>query len=232
MIRVLFVDDDTAMVGLFAQYCAAHDIAVECAGDATQMASRMAKGEIDVLLLDVGLPGEDGFSVCRRLRVQQPALPIIVVSGRGDEMDRILGLELGADDYVTKPFVPRELVARIKALNRRAMHARAPGPSENVALVRFGQFSVDLRPRELTRNGLNVGLTNAEFDLLSVFCRNPGRTLKRSEILETLSSDDPVSLSERGVDVTVVRLRKLLEDDPKAPSYIKTVWRVGYMFTP
>jgi two-component system phosphate regulon response regulator OmpR len=172
--------------------------------------------------------------VCRRLRNSQPNLPIIVVSGRSDDLDRILGLELGADDYVTKPFVPRELVARIKALHRRSAQLAAPESSESAATdsVRFGPYVIDLRRRELSRNGLNVSLTNSEFDLLSVFCRNPGQLLRRSDILGLLAVNPGGTTSERGIDVTVVRLRKLLEEDPKAPTYIKTVWRVGYVFTP
>lgn len=234
MIQVLFVDDDAAMVGLVATFAAPHGINVSGAADAAQLETRLSAGDVDVLLLDIGLPGEDGFSVCRRLRVQQPNLPIIVVSGRSDDLDRILGLELGADDYVTKPFVPRELVARIKALHRRAAQVAGTDAAEVLGAdhLRFGPYVIDLRRRELSRNGINVGLTNAEFDLLSVFCRHPGRSLKRSEIMAALGGNEDGSASERGIDVTVVRLRKLLEADPKAPTYIKTVWRVGYVFTP
>lgn len=230
MIEAVLYDDDESLARLIAEFCAAHDIRVRAASSAAQLEQWLDADPVDVLLLDVGLPGEDGFSICRRLRVRTPSLPIIVVSGRGDDLDRILGLELGADDYVTKPFVPRELVARIKALHRRIGRPVADRPDADT--VRFGPYTVDLRRRELTRNGQTLGLTNAEFDLLAVFCRHPGRALKRGEILEQLGPGSDPGVSERGVDVTVVRLRKLLEDDPKTPSYIKTVWRVGYVFTP
>lgn len=232
MIRALVVDDDANLARSFSEFCAIHSIAVEIATDVRQAESQMASDGIDVLLLDIGLPGEDGLSFCRRLRVQQPWLPIILVSGRTDDMDRILGLELGADDYVTKPFVARELVARIKALHRRAMPAPIVTVEDAPDIIRFGKFSVDVARREFSREGSRIALTNAEFDLLSVFCRHPGRSLKRSEILEALTTSDNKNLSERGIDVTVVRLRKLLEEDPRAPDYIKTVWGVGYVFTP
>lgn len=233
MINVLMVDDDAGLSLLMMEFCAIHGIQVQTASDVRQAESALGDGSIDVVLLDIGLPGEDGLSFCRRLRVQRPALPIILVSGRSDDMDRILGLELGADDYVTKPFVSRELVARIRALHRRSTPVvTVSAPEEPPEVIRFGPFVMDIPRRELTRDETKVPLTNAEFDLLSVFARNPGRPLRRTEILEALSGGDERNISERGIDVTIVRLRKLLEDDPRVPNYIKTVWGVGYVFTP
>lgn len=231
-IKVIFVDDDRALVGLAAEFCKSHGIDVIWAGDAAVLEELLAARTVDLILLDVGLPGEDGFSICRRLRVTRPGLPIIVVSGRTDDMDRILGLELGADDYITKPFVPRELVARIRSLHRRSqLHTMAPAQAATEC-VPFGQFELDLGRRELRRQGEPQPLTNAEYDLLAVLCQNPGQALSRAEILNLIEDGGESTASERGIDVTIVKLRKLIEDEPKSPKYIKTVWGIGYIFTP
>ncbi len=232
LIRVVFVDDDRALVDLATEFCRKHGIEVIWAGDAVVLEKLLDTQPVDLLLLDVGLPGEDGLSVCLRLRVSRPDLPIIVVSGRSDDLDRILGLELGADDYITKPFVPRELVARIRSLYRRSRVGAGAPSAPATDGTRFGQFSLDFSRRELTRDGELVPLTNAEYDLLAVLCRKPGQALSRAEILNLLSAGGDSGASERGVDVTIVKLRKLIESDPKAPTFIKTVWGTGYIFTP
>ena len=182
----------------------------------------------NLVILDLMLPGEDGLSLARRLRVDHK-LPIVMISARGEELDRIIGLEVGADDYVPKPFSPRELLARVRAVLRRtarATESRLPDRS-----FEFGPFRFDPEVRLLQKKGKDVDLSRSEFDLLQVFIEHPNRVLSRDAIMDLLDGRerDPF---DRSIDVRVTRLRHKIEDEPSRPHYIRTVWGVGYQFTP
>jgi two-component system phosphate regulon response regulator OmpR len=178
------------------------------------------------------LPGEDGLSICRRLRTASPALPIVMLTARGDEVDRIVGLEMGADDYLPKPFSPRELVARINAVLRRRGPAVPPGaPDAHAGSVTFGPFTLNTGNRTLMRDGQPVALTTGEFSLLKVLAASPGTPLSRDKLME-LARGRELEPFDRSIDVQVSRLRKLVEDDPAKPRYIQTVWGFGYVFVP
>lgn len=200
-----------------------------CATSAPEMEPILARGNVDLVVLDVMLPGEDGFSICRRLRASS-GVPIIMLTALGEDVNRIVGLEIGADDYVTKPFNSRELVARIRAVLRRT-HDASPARGRPRAL-RFSGWLIDPNTRQL-RNPENVlvAMTSAEFDLLLAFCRNPGRVLSREQLLDLThaGSAGPV---ERSIDVHVSRIRQKIEPDSVDSSFIKTVRLGGYIFTP
>jgi two-component system OmpR family response regulator len=189
----------------------------------------LARGDIDLMVLDVMLPGEDGYSICRRLRANS-AIPIIMLTALGEDVNRIVGLELGADDYVTKPFNSRELVARIRALLRRSYGTT--GSRRRPRALRFAGWLIDPIARQLRNpEGVQVAMTSAEFDLLLAFCWNPGHVLSRERLLELThcGSAGPI---ERSIDVHVSRVRQKIEPDPHDPSLIKTVRLAGYIFTP
>ena len=225
--RILIVDDDPALRDMLAAYLGEQGFAVEAVGDGTGMDEALAGSRPDLVLLDLMLPGEDGLSLTRRLRAHS-AIPIIMVSARGEEVDRIVGLELGADDYLAKPFNPRELVARIRAVLRRRGAAPAVAAADAIS---FGPFRLDLAAHALTRDGVPVALTTAEFTLLSVFARHPGRVLSRDRLV-TLVQDEERLPFDRSIDVRVARLRRKIEPAPENPRYIRTVWGVGYLFAP
>jgi two-component system OmpR family response regulator len=194
------------------------------------MDRRLARRGIDLVLLDIMLPGEDGFSICRRLRAASD-IPIIILTALGASMDRVVGLELGADDYVTKPFDSRELIARVRALLRR-MSAAAHGRGNRLRTLRFAGWQIDPAARELRDpSGVQVMLTSAEFDLLLAFCGRPGRILSRDQLLE-LTHGGAAGPVDRSIDVHVSRIRQKIEPDPGEPMLIKTVRLDGYVFTP
>jgi len=198
------------------------------AGSAAEMDDVLSRQNIDLVLLDIMLPGEDGLSICRRLRAAS-AIPIVMVTARSEDIDRIIGLEIGADDYVSKPFNSRELVARIRALLRRS--ESAPGFA-HVRPLYFSGWRIDPTARDLhDPDGIKIALTSVEFDLLLAFCRNPGRVLSREQLLELIHGgvSGPI---ERSIDVHISRIRQKIESDPKDPSIIKTVRLGGYVFTP
>lgn len=195
-------------------------------GDGLGLDAELARESPDLLLLDLMLPGEDGLSISRRLRAHSQ-IPIVILSARGEDVDRIVGLELGADDYLAKPFNPRELVARIRAVLRRRMQAAPPATE---ALV-FGPFRLDLGGHSLTRAGVPIALTTAEFTLLSIFVRHPNRVLSRDRLVELAQEDERMPF-DRSIDVRVARLRKKIEPDADNPCYIRTVWGAGYLFVP
>ena len=198
------------------------------AGSAVEMDNLLDRQNIDLVLLDVMLPGEDGLSICRRLRASS-MIPIVMVTARGEDIDRIIGLEIGADDYVSKPFNSRELLARIRALLRRT--ETAPG-FVRARPLSFSGWCIDPGLRELhDPEGIKIALTSVEFDLLLAFCRNPGRVLSREQLIDLLhgSVAGPI---ERSIDVHISRIRQKIETDPKDPAMIKTVRLGGYMFTP
>ncbi|WP_081335118.1 two-component system response regulator OmpR [Burkholderia multivorans] len=186
----------------------------------------------DLLVLDLMLPGEDGLSICRRLRGSNDRTPIIMLTAKGEDVDRIVGLEMGADDYLPKPFNPRELVARIHAVLRRQAPAELPGaPSETTEVFEFGEFSLNLATRTLTKSGQEIPLTTGEFSVLKVFARHPRQPLSREKLME-LARGREYEVFDRSLDVQISRLRKLIEPDPGSPRFIQTVWGLGYVFIP
>ncbi|MFZ9651792.1 MAG: response regulator [Gammaproteobacteria bacterium] len=227
--RILVVDDDPELRMLLEKYLGRYDFEIATLPDAADVERRLARFRPDVLVLDLMLPGEDGLSVCKRLRGRGETVPIIMLTARDEPFDRVLGLELGADEYIGKPFEPRELVARIDALLRRArLPVAAPDISEN---VRVGDWIFDRASRELLRGQERVSLTSGEFALLKALTDHPLEPLRRDQLL-ALARDSAQELSDRAIDVQVSRLRKYLEQDPRAPRYIQTVWGVGYVFVP
>ena len=186
----------------------------------------------DALILDLMMPGEDGLQILRRLREQKDTTPIIMLTARGEDVDRIVGLEMGADDYIPKPFNPRELLARIHAVLRRRPVADTPGaPSMTDEVVKFGEFELDLGTRVLRKNGEPVPLTTGEFAVLKAFARHPKQPLSRDKLME-IARGREYEAFDRSLDVQVSRLRKMIEPDPSKPRFLQTVWGVGYVFIP
>ncbi len=222
---LLVVDDDAEIRELIQEYLDNQGYHVICVEDGPAMDETLAESSVDLVLLDLMLPGEDGLSIAKRLKASRNT-PIIMVSAQGEEVDRIVGLEIGADDYIAKPFNPRELLARIRAVMRRNA---ASDPDRQV--VEFGTFRLDLDAHRLTEDNRTVPLTSGEYDLLSVLVQYPNRVLDRDRIVELLSSGQR-SPFDRSVDVRVTRLRSKIEPDPSSPRYIRTVWGKGYMFCP
>jgi two-component system, OmpR family, phosphate regulon response regulator OmpR len=229
--RILVVDDDPRLRKLLLRFLGSEGFDVDAVLDAAEMERQLERGRYDLLLLDVMLPGENGFSVCRRLRAAGEAMSVIMLSAKGDDVDRVVGLRSGADDYIAKPFNPEELLARIHAVLRR----RSPLAPGNVAgegpIVRFGPFRLNLENRALTKSGELIPLTNGEFSLLKVFAEHLGQPLSREKLAE-LSRGREHDEQDRSIDVQVSRLRKLLGEDPQKPRLIKTVWGFGYALVP
>ena len=228
--HVLIVEDDRDIGQLVAKYLRANEIRVSIAENGRAMDRILQDTRISLVVLDRMLPGEDGLSICRRLRAGSD-LPIIILTAQGDEVERIIGLEMGADDYLGKPFNPRELLARIRAVLRRHADAKATiGPAKKA--YRFAGWSLDSTMRRLhDPQGLRVELTGAEYDLLLVFCERPGRPLSRDQIID-LTQGREAAPSERSVDILVSRLRRKLEHDPKDPEMLQTIRSSGYLFSP
>lgn len=220
--RILIVDDDEELNGLLREFLARYGFAVTTAGHPDEGLAALKRESPDLLVLDVMLPGTDGFAVCRKVR-ESSRIPIIMLTARGDVADRIVGLELGADDYLPKPFEPRELVARIQAVLRRGSASVPP------EALRAGELRVDLGAGAATLDGRLLALTNAELEVLALLMRNRGRVLSRDRILDQTRGLDWDAF-DRSIDVTVSRLRHKLGDDPKAPRFIRTIWGRGYTF--
>jgi two-component system phosphate regulon response regulator OmpR len=233
--HILVIDDDPALRELLAEYLSVNGLKVTVVGDGKAMRGALAKIKPDAIVLDLMLPGEDGLSLARELRSSAfyVDLPILMLSARGEEIDRIVGLEVGADDYLAKPFSPRELLARLRALLRRSRPAIANDPVDSAAPMhrRFGPFLLDLTAHRLLRDGLEVHLTSAEFDLLRAFCERPNRVLSRDDLVNSLKGfeRDPF---DRSIDIRVTRVRRKIEADPAFPSYIRTIRGEGYLFNP
>jgi two-component system phosphate regulon response regulator OmpR len=227
---VLVVDDDAELRRLLQDYLARHQFEVIAIPDASDVERRIQRHRPDVVVLDVMLPREDGLSVCRRLRASGEQVPIVMLTARDEPSDRILGLEFGADDYLGKPFEPRELVARLDAVLRRLrVPAAAPDPAAEV--VQIGDWRFDMAARLLTRADRSVALTSGEYALLRALVLHPYEPLRRDQLLQ-LARGAGHELFDRAIDVQVSRLRKLVEKDPRTPRYIQTVWGVGYVFVP
>jgi DNA-binding response OmpR family regulator len=225
--HILVVDDDPALCELLSDYLGESGYAVTTVGDGREMRRKLAHGMPDAIVLDLMLPGEDGLSLARELRGQS-GVPILMLSARGEEIDRVVGLEVGADDYLAKPFSPRELLARLRALLRRA--GSGSGHSLPNALA-FGPYVVDTAARRLLRDGAEIRLTGAEFDLLRVLAERPNRVLSRDTLVDLLKGYDRDPF-DRSIDIRVTRLRRKIEADPLAPAYIRTVRGEGYLFNP
>jgi DNA-binding response OmpR family regulator len=229
--RILVVDDDVRLRDLLTRYLAEQGFEVRAIPDARDLDKRLQRDPPHLLVLDLMLPGEDGLAVCRRLRGSGENVPIIMLTAKGEEVDRIVGLEMGADDYLPKPFNPRELVARIHAVLRRHGERAAPGAPTDAGSVPFGPYVLDLAARTLARDGKTATLTTGEFALLKVFVQHPRQPLAREKLMMLARGRDH-ELFDRAIDVQVSRLRKLVEPDPSAPRYIQTVWGFGYVYVP
>jgi DNA-binding response OmpR family regulator len=228
--KLLLVDDDIRLRDLLRRYLEGQGFEVKGVGDGAQMRQALERGHYDLIVLDLMLPGEDGLELCRRLRGQGDDTPVVMLTAKGDEIDRIIGLEIGADDYLPKPVNPRELLARIRTVLRRTRIA--PGaPQPDGGEVVFGAFRLDLGARALTRGDERLKLTSGEFAVLSVLLRYPRQPLSRDRLM-SLARGREHEAFERSMDVTIARLRKLLEDDPRHPRLIQTVWGVGYVYVP
>jgi len=232
-VRLLLIDDDTRLSAMVGDYLRAAGFEVEVAGTLGAGRDRLLAGApaspeaIDALVLDLMLPDGDGLDLCRELRAEPRTrqLPLLMLTARGEPMDRIVGLELGADDYLPKPFEPRELLARIKALLRRA----APVPAGADEVLRFGRLEVDLGARVARVDGRPCDLTSHQFELLVVLAQSPGRVLSRDQIMDALKGH-PMEAFDRSIDVHISRIRALIEDDPKEPRRVLTVRGAGYVF--
>ena len=229
--KILVVDDDKRLRDLLQRYLSEQGFIVRTAEHAEAMDKALTRDSFDLLVLDLMLPGEDGLSICRRLRASDPQQAIIMLTAKGDEIDRIVGLEMGADDYLPKPFNPRELVARILAVLRRRV-AQIPGaPTTDDKRIEFGDVAVDLSTRTLKRNGDVLPLTTGEFAVLKALLEHPRQPLSRDRLM-TLARGREQGPYDRAIDVQVSRLRKLIEADPAVPRYLQTVWGFGYVFIP
>jgi two-component system phosphate regulon response regulator OmpR len=230
--KILVVDDDQRLRDLLRRYLSDNGFTVYTAENAQAMNKLWLRERFDVLILDLMMPGEDGLSVLRRLRGANDTTPVLMLTAKGEDVDRIVGLEMGADDYLPKPFNPRELLARINAVLRRKAPPEIPGaPSQEPVSVAFGEFVLDLATRQLTRAGQVVPLTTGEFAVLKVFARYPKVPLSREKLME-MARGREYEAFDRSLDVQISRLRKLIEPDPSKPRFIQTVWGLGYVFVP
>ncbi len=230
--RIVVVDDDARIRDLLRRYLSQEGFDVLLAEDGKMLNKLVSRETIDLIVLDLMLPGEDGLSICRRLRASSDRTPIIMLTAKVEDVDRIVGLEVGADDYLPKPFNPRELLARINAVLRRRPPAEAPGaPSLEPQIVQFGPFEFDLSLRKLTKDGDPIPLTTGEFSMLKALVRHPRQPLSRDKLAQ-LARGREFEPFDRSLDVQISRLRKMIEPDPSQPRYIQTVWGVGYVFVP
>ncbi|MDF0604405.1 two-component system response regulator OmpR [Neisseriaceae bacterium TC5R-5] len=231
--KILVVDDDAKLRELLTRYLNQQGYIVETLPDAKDLERKLARNRPDLIVLDVMMPGEDGLAVVRQLRAQGETIPVIMLTARGEDIDRILGLEMGADDYLPKPFNPRELTARIQSVLRRhhatpALGARHDGDEE----IPFGEFILKLGQRELYHNEQIIPLTSAEFAVLSVLVSHPRRPLTREQLMEMALGKGNGESLDRSIDVHISRLRKALESNDTQLRYIQTVWGYGYVFVP
>jgi two-component system, OmpR family, phosphate regulon response regulator OmpR len=229
--RILIVDDDSRTRALLQSYLA--EMQFETAGveDGEQLEQMLAKQRVDLVVLDLMLPGEDGLSICRRMRGRGVDVPIIMLTAKGADVDRIVGLEMGADDYLPKPFNPRELVARINAVLRRRQETPIGAPATSDIVFSFGTCELNLGTRTLTRSGMLLPLTTGEFAVLEALVKHPRKPLSREKLMELARGRDHGAF-DRSMDVQISRLRRLIEEDSSKPRFIQTVWGFGYVFVP
>jgi two-component system phosphate regulon response regulator OmpR len=229
--KILVVDDDHRLRDLLERYLQEQGFEVRVVADGKAMDKALSREFFRLIVLDLMLPGEDGLSICRRLRGQANDIPVLMLTAKGDEVDRIVGLEIGADDYLPKPFNPRELVARINAILRRHNSTPAGAPEEEHAQIQIGQYILDLGTRMLSCGEKKVSLTTGQYALLKALATQPHKPLSRDSLMAQLNERDYESF-DRSIDVQISRLRKIVEEDPKSPRYIQTVWGHGYVFVP
>jgi DNA-binding response OmpR family regulator len=229
--RILIIDDDSRLRELLLRYLGEQGFVVKAVNDGAAMDKALLMGRYSLLVLDLMLPDEDGLAILRRLRAAGENVPVILLTAKGDEIDRIIGLEMGADDYLPKPFNPRELVARIQAVLRRKGVQPIGAPEGEEKSVSFGECELNLATRVLTRSGVPVALTTGEFALFKVLVTHPRQPLSRDKLMELARGRDHDPF-DRAIDVQISRLRKLLEIDPAHPRFIQTVWGHGYVFVP
>ena len=230
--KILVLDDDSRIRDLLRRYLSQEGFEVILAEDSKALNRILLRDAVDLIVLDLLMPGEDGLSVCRRLRASKDRTPIIMLTAKGEDVDRIVGLEVGADDYLAKPFNPRELLARIHAVLRRRPATEVPGaPSSEQEVARFGPYTFDMGLRTLRKDGQDLPLTTGEFAMLKTLVRHPRLPLSREKLAQ-LARGREFEPFDRSLDVQISRLRKLIEADAAAPRYIQTVWGVGYVFVP
>jgi len=230
--KIIILDDDSEIRSMLERYLSMQGMNVRAVAQAADLYRLLSREPFDLLVLDVSMPGEDGLSVCRSLRASGETLPILMLTARGDPVDRIVGLEMGADDYLCKPFDPRELVARIKALLRgRQLSLRAEVRSGEAGCIVFGPWELDLQKARLRRDGVEVEIKPAEHGLLRALAMHPNRPLGRDKLI-ALSKEWGAEVSRRSIDVQILRLRRLIEEDHASPRLIRTVWGTGYIFVP
>ncbi len=229
--HILVVDDNHEIRDLLSQFLTKDGFRVSTAPDGRAMRKVLSESKIDLIVLDLMLPGEDGLTLCRQLRAES-SIPVIMLTAKGEEIDRVIGLEMGADDYVAKPFSSRELLARIKAVLRRAESLSQTQDPDGAVIYQFVQWKLDTYKRELeSADGSVVPLSTGEFDLLLTLIQHPQRVLNRDQLLD-LTKGRAAAAFDRSIDTQVSRLRRKIEEDPKDPKIIKTVWGGGYIFTP
>jgi len=231
MQKILVVDDDTRLRDLLSRYLTEQGFIVNTLPDGSLLDRRLQRDPPHLLVLDLMLPGEDGMAICRRLRANGETVPIIMLTAKSEDVDRIAGLEIGADDYLPKPFNPRELVARINAVLRRYSETHAPGAPSDEGSIAFGDFVLDMSARALRRGEETLPLTTGEFGLLKVLVTHPRQPLAREKLMMLARGRDH-EVFDRAIDVQISRLRKLIEADPGSPRHIQTVWGFGYVFVP
>jgi two-component system, OmpR family, phosphate regulon response regulator OmpR len=231
--QILIVDDDPKLRDLVRRYLADNHFEVSVAQDSISMNRLIQRQAFDVLILDLMMPGEDGLSILRRLRGAGDKTPILMLTAKGDDIDRIIGLEMGADDYLPKPFNPRELLARINAILRRAPvnQPGAPLTEGQTVEVKFGELTLDLNTRILSKAGEPVPLTTGEFSVLKILAQHAKQPISRDKLM-VLARGREYGAFDRSLDVQISRLRKLIEVDPQNPRYLQTVWGVGYVLIP
>ncbi len=231
MPRLLLVDDDLRLRTLLETYLKREGFLVALAANSRQMDKVLRESPVDLVVLDLMLPDRSGLEICRDLRAAGNLVPIVMLTAKGDDIDRILGLEIGADDYLPKPCNPRELVARIRAVLRRHQTQPPGAPAAAGTVAHFGRFRLNPASRILERDGTPVSLTTGEFAVLYALVSHPGETLSRERLM-TLARGRERGSFDRSIDVQMSRLRRLIEDDPAKPRYIQTVWGAGYVFVP
>lgn len=229
--KILVVDDDLRLRSLLERYLSEEGLQVRSVANAEQMDRLLSRENFHLLVLDLMMQGEDGLTICRRLRQASNQMPILMLTGKGDEIDRIVGLEVGADDYLTKPFNPRELLARIRAILRRQTIAILGAPTNEAVVLTFGPWRLNLGTREMFHEDKPLPLTSGEFGVLKVLVTNAREPMSRDKLMN-MARGREYSAMERSIDVQISRLRRLIEKDPSKPRYIQTVWGLGYVFVP
>ena len=225
---IALVDDDPKIRELTAKYLSDQELSVKTAANGSELDELMKNNNIGLIILDLMMPEESGLNICQRLRVNNVEIPIIMLTAKGDEVDRIVGLEMGADDYLPKPFNPRELLARVNAILRRQQHNTIQNTKD---IFEFGNFSFDISNRSLHKNNQEIQITAGEYDLLRVFAERPKQPLSRDQIMQ-LAKGKELDVFDRSIDVQISRLRRLIEEDPNKPKFLQTKWGFGYIFIP